>query len=120
MFDTHAIAQSLTRADLTSAQADAITAAVISAREQDDHVTGDQFKAGLAELRAEMAGLDTRLSGQIGDVRTEIAKLDTRLSTEVANVRATISNFETRLIKWTIGTVLATAGATLGIVRLLG
>ena len=63
MFDTHAIAQSLTRADLTSAQADAITAAVISAREQNDHVTGDQFKAGLAELRSEMAGLDSQPLG---------------------------------------------------------
>ena len=29
MFDSHAIAQSLTKADLTPAQADAITAAVI-------------------------------------------------------------------------------------------
>ena len=120
MFDTHAVARSLTAADFTPAQADALTDALRSAAEQGDHVTSDQFKASQAELRAEIASLDTRLSTQIAEVRTEIASLDTRLSTDIAGVRTEISNLETRLIRWTVGTIIATATLTVGIVRLFG
>ena len=86
MFDTHAVARSLTAADFTPAQADALTDALRSAAEQGDQVTSDQFKAGQAEVRAEIA-----------EVRTEIANLDTRLSTQIAEVRAEIANLDTRL-----------------------
>ena len=117
MLDTHAIARSLTDADLTPAQADAITAAVFIANTQGDHVTSDQFKTGLAELRTEVGDVDKRLSTQISDI-------DKRLSTQIANVRTEISNFEARLIKWIVGTVIATAalssGILLGILRLIG
>ena len=102
MLDTHAVARSLTDAELTPAQADAITNAVRQAAEHGDHVTSDQFAAGLAEVRTEIAALDTRLSTQISSVRTEIA------------------NLETRLIRWMVGTVLATATLTVGILRLFG
>ena len=61
MFDTHAIARSLTDADLTPAQADAITDAIRQAAEHGDHVTSDQFKAGLAELRTDIASIETRI-----------------------------------------------------------
>ena len=54
MFDTHAIARSLTDAELTPAQADAITDAIRQAAEHGDHVTTEQFKTGLAELRADI------------------------------------------------------------------
>ncbi len=54
MFDTHAIARSLTDADLTPAQADAITDAIRQAAEHGDHVTSEQFKTGLAELLADI------------------------------------------------------------------
>ena len=54
MFDTHAIARSLTDADLTPAQADAITDAIRQAAEHGDHVASEQFKTGLAELRADI------------------------------------------------------------------
>ena len=57
MFDTHAIARSLTDADLTPAQADAITDAIRQAAEHGDHVTVEQFKAGLAEVRTDIADL---------------------------------------------------------------
>ena len=50
MFDTHAIARSLTDAELTPAQADAITAAVRQAAEQGDLVTVDTLDARLAAL----------------------------------------------------------------------
>ena len=113
MLDTHAVARSLTDAEFTPAQADAITNAVRQAAEQGDHVTSDQFKAGLAEIRTEIAALDTRLS-------TQIANLDTRLSTQIAAVRTEVANLETRLIRWMVGTVLATGGLTFAILRFLG
>ena len=62
MLDTHAVARSLTDAELTPAQADAITNAVRLAADHDDHVTSDQFKAGLAELRTEIASLRADLT----------------------------------------------------------
>ncbi len=50
MFDTHAIARSLTDAELTPAQADAITAAVRQAAEQGEPVAPDMLDARLAAL----------------------------------------------------------------------
>ena len=51
---------------------------------------------------------------------TEIGTLDTRLSTQIAGVRTEIANLQTRLIRWMVGTVLATGGLTFGILRFLG
>ena len=62
MLDTHSIARSLSDADLTSAQVDAITEAVRQAADHGDHVTSEQFKAGLAELRTEIASLRADLT----------------------------------------------------------
>ena len=73
MLDTHAVARSLTAADFTPAQADALTDALRLVVEQGDHVTSDQFKVGMAEMRTEIA-----------EVRTEIANLDSRLSTQIS------------------------------------
>ena len=108
-----------------------IAKAIHDGLEQGDHVTSDQFKAGLAEVRTEIANLDTRFSTQIAElrveqrteiagVRTEIAALDTRLSTQIGDVRTEIANLETRLIRWMVGTVIATATLTVGILRLIG
>ena len=49
MLDTLAVSHSLTAAEFTPAQAAAITAAVQQAAEHSDHVTTDQFKAGLTD-----------------------------------------------------------------------
>ena len=68
MLDTHAVARSLTDAEFTPAQADAITNAVRQAAEHGDQVTSDQFKTSLAELRTEMAGQRAELTGQITEV----------------------------------------------------
>jgi predicted component of type VI protein secretion system len=105
MFDTHAIARTLTEANFTPDQADALTDAIRQAAEQGDHVTADQFRAGLAEVRTEIANLDTRLS-------TQIAKLH-------AEQQAGIANLEPRLVRWMVGTVFATAGVTFAILRFL-
>ena len=70
--------RSLTAADFTPAQADALTDALRAAAEQGDHVTSDQFKAGQAEVRAEIANLDTRLSTQMSRIESEL-KSDMKL-----------------------------------------
>ena len=62
MFDTHSIARSLSEANLADAQVDAITEAVRRAADHGDHVTSEQFKAGLAEMRTEIAGLRADLT----------------------------------------------------------
>ena len=124
MLDTHAIARSLTDAEFTQAQADAITNAVRQAVEQSDHVTSDQFKAGLAEVQTQIANLDKRLSTEIAEMRAEqraeIAETRAEQRTEIAAVRTEIANLETRLIRWMVGTVTATATLTFGILRFLG
>ena len=78
MLDTHAVARSLTAADFTPAQADALTDALRSAVEHGDQVTSDQFKAGQAELRAEIANLDMRLSTQMSRIEADL-KSDMKL-----------------------------------------
>ena len=67
MLDTHAVARSLTDADFTPAQADAIT-----------------NPAGLWPLSAAATSRPIRSRRGLPEVRTEIAALDTRLSTEIA------------------------------------
>lgn len=104
--DTHPVARSLTDADFTPTQVDVLVNALRQAAEQGDPVTSDQFKAGLAEVRTEL--------------RLEIASLDNRLSTQIAGVRTEVANLETRLVRWMVGTVIATAGVTVGILRLFG
>ena len=112
MFDTHAVARSLTAADFTPAQADALTDAIRSAAEQGDHVTSDQFTAGqaevrteIAEVRTEIANLDTRLSTQIAEVRTEVANLDMRLSTQMSRIEADLKS-DMKLVKFGYGPVV--------------
>jgi len=73
MLDTHAVARSLTAADFTPAQADALTNGRRLVVEQGDHVTSDQFKAGLAEMRAEQRT-------EIAEVRTQLSAAETRLT----------------------------------------
>ena len=70
MFDTLAIAQQLAAGGVERDQAEVIAKAIHDGLEQGDHVTSDQFKAGLAEVRAEIAGLDTRFSTESTGVRT--------------------------------------------------
>lgn len=84
MFDTLTVAQQLAAGGVERDQAEVIAKAIHDGLEQGDHVTSDQFRAGLAE------------------VRTEIA------------------NLETRLVRWMVGTVIATAALTVGILRFMG
>ncbi len=54
MFDTHAITRELTAAGIDPTHADAITNAVRQAAEHGDHVTPDQFNAGIAALETRL------------------------------------------------------------------
>ena len=102
MLDTLAVAQRLAAGGVDRDQAEVIADAIRQAVEQGDHVTSNQFKAGIAEMRTEMAEMRTEQRTQAAELRTEMA------------------NLETRLVRWMIGTVIATATLTVAIVRLLG
>ena len=108
MLDTLSVAQELTAGGIDRDQAEVIANAMRKLAQQGDHVTSDQFKAGLAEVRTEIAELRTEQRTDIAGVRTEIA-----------DVRTEIAALETRLIRWMVGTVLATAALTFGILRFL-
>ena len=89
MLDTLTIAQEMTAGGIDRDHAEVIANAIRKVTEQSDHVTADQFRTGIAEVR-----------------------------TEIAEVRTEIANVETRLIRWMVGTVLATAALTVAILRL--
>ena len=108
-----AVAQQLAAGGIDRDQTEIIAKAIHDGLEQGDHVTSDQFRAGLAEVRDEIANLDTRLSTQIAEQRTGLAELRTEQRTGIANL-------ETRLVRWMVGTVIATATLTVGILRLIG
>ena len=62
MFDTLAIAQQLAAGGVARDHAELIAKAIHDGVDQGDHVTSDQFKAGLAEVRTEIAALEARLA----------------------------------------------------------
>lgn len=80
-------------------------------------MTTVQFEAGLAGVRAEIAGeiagLDRKFTNEIAAVREEVSSLHT----EIAGLHARIAGFETRLLRWVVGTVLTAAALTVGILR---
>ena len=116
MLDTLEVARSLTDAEFTSAQANAITNAARRAAEHGDHVTSDRFKAGLAEVRAEMR---TEFADVRAEMRTEFAAVRTEIAAvraEVAGVRTDAADREARLIRWVVGAALAAVAAGVGAV----
>ena len=72
VFDTHEIARSLTAADLTEAQADAITAAVRRAAEHDAAAVDVDALATKADLKAEVALLEERVTAGIAAIEARI------------------------------------------------
>ena len=108
LFDTLAIARTLTDADLTPEQADAITNAVRQAAEHGEHVTPDQFNAGLAVCAVERRGLPERSgwapSGAQGDAWWALAAM----RAEISSLRADLT--------WRM---LAVGGLIVAVLRLL-
>ena len=121
MLDTLAAAREMTAGGIDRDQAETIANAMRKVAEPGDHVTSDQFKAGLAEIRTEIAELRSEQRTLIAGVRTEIANLDTldtRLSTQIADLRAAAGVPRSR--GWMVGAVIATATLTVVILRFLG
>ena len=58
MFDSLAVARRLTEAGIERGQADALADAI---RQAAEHVTPERFQAGVAELRTEIAGFESRI-----------------------------------------------------------
>lgn len=98
MLDTHAVARSLTKADFTPAQADAITAAVRQAAEHGEHVTPDQFNAAVAALEAGQARLDARMD-----------RLDARMDRLEGRLDAMTWRFAGAMVAQTLATIGAVA-----------
>ena len=73
MLDTLAVAREMTAGGIDRDQAEAIANAMRKVAEQGDHVTSDQFKAGQAEVRAELAEVRT-------EFKAELAALEARLT----------------------------------------
>ena len=83
MFDTHAIARSLTAADLTDAQADAITAAVREAAEHDGaavDVDALATKADVAAVQADVAAVQADVAAVQANVVALEARLEERMT----------------------------------------
>ena len=138
MFDTHAVARALTEADLTPAQADAITDAVRLAAEHDaaaiDVETlatksdvagvksdlaafGFSLKSDIAafgsSLKSDIAAFGSFLKSDVAGLKSDVASLEARMS-------ARISEQETRLIKWMAGVGVGVAGLVVAALCLLG
>ena len=97
VFDTHEIARSLTAADLTDAQADAITAAVRRAVEHDAAAAVDvDALATKADLKAEVAALEERMAhfATKEELRAELAGLEARLAWRLVGAGAAIAGIQ--------------------------
>ena len=83
MFDTHAIARTLTDAGIEPEQADAITAAVRQAAEHDNTAeplaTARDLNAGLADLRIELGALEARIAWRIIGALLAVASIQTAI-----------------------------------------
>ena len=82
VFDTHEIARSLTAADLTDAQADAITAAVRRAAEHD---------ADALATKADVAALEERMGAKL---TAELAALEARLAWRLVGAGIAIAGIQ--------------------------
>ena len=106
MLDTHAVARSLTDAELTPAQVDAITAAVRDAADHGGRVAADQFAAldgRLDRVDARLDGIDGRLAALDAQVARVDARLDgidgrlDRVDARLDRVDARLDRVQTRI-----------------------
>lgn len=117
VLDTLSLAEQLVAGGVAQDQAKAIARAIHDGLSQGGLVTTVQFEAGLAGVRAEIAGeiagLDRKFTNEIAAVREEVSSLHT----EIAGLHARIAGFETRLLRWVVVAVLTAAALTVGILR---
>ena len=90
MLDIIESTRTLTDTGLKPDQAAAIAHVVQQAVEQGDHVTPDQFRAGIAEVRTEIARSETRLIRWVGGLMLTAAGIVTAavVATGLAILRA--------------------------------
>ena len=134
MFDTHAVARTLTEADLTPAQADAITDAVRLAAEHDATAIDvetlatksdlaavrTELKSDIAEVKSDLAAVEAALKVDVAGVKSDVAGVKSDVASLEARMSARISAQETRLIKWMVGVGVGVAGLVVAALRLLG
>ena len=113
VFDTHAIARSLTAADLTDAQADAITDAVREAAEHDAaavDVDALATKADVAAVQADVVALEARLEERMTHFATkeDLTALEARIYRAMLVQAGAI-----------VGALVGIAGMVVGVLRLL-
>ena len=65
MFDTLAVAQQLAAGGVNRDQAEVIANAIRLGVEEGGHVTSDQFKAGLADLKVEISRVEADLKADM-------------------------------------------------------
>ena len=93
VFDTHEIARSLTAADLTEAQADAITAAVRRAAEHDAAAAVDvDALATKADLKALEARLEERMTHFA--TKEDVVALEARLAWRLVGAGVAIAGIQ--------------------------
>ena len=137
MFDTHAVARALTEADLTPAQADAITDAVRLAAEHDAAAIDIETLATKADvagveaaLKSDVAAVEVALKSDVAAVKSDVAAVqanvaavEVALKSDVAaleaRMRADMAALELRLVKWIVGTGVGVAGLVIAALRLL-
>jgi hypothetical protein len=68
-------------------------------------------------MGAQIGGLRADHGAQIGGVRAELGEARVGLGVEIAGVRAEIHASEARLIRWIVGTTLASASLAFTIAK---
>ena len=121
VFDTHAAVKQLRAAGVNDAQAE--TLVDIMSRALGDPVT----KADLEPLatkefvRAEIAGVDGRITGLHAEMQSQIAGVDGRITglhAKIAGVRTEIANLEARLFRHLWVMAAGIVGATFTLLKL--
>ncbi len=76
------------------------------ATEGDQLVTRDDLRAELAEVRTEIAGVESRLRADFADLRVEFADLRGEVRTEMAAFRGDLADLRSDLVFRFTGTLL--------------
>ena len=63
--------------------------------EQVRHSLGDQ----IADVKTQMAEMESRLETKIADVRTQVAGVETQLETKIAGVQTQVAGLRTEMVK---------------------
>ena len=92
IFDTLHAAKALTQAGFATPQAEAITDTIREA-----FTESVATKTDVAELRADIAELETRVTTDIAGLKANFAELETRVTTDIASLKANFAELETRV-----------------------